>query len=130
MAFQRPPAANLVTPAVDPNALFPVQYPSTVVGTFTGTGNSDIYKIDTGHENGNVFQVEGATASGAGTAEVKVYGRITRDSARVLLATISLTLSTTASSDGFWTPAPWPFIEFECSGLTGTGAYVTCYIGG
>lgn len=75
-----------------------------------------------------VFQASGATTAGTGTAVIEVQVSLDPDTyGWVTLGTITLTLATTPSTDGFVTDAPWPWIRgfIDTGGLTGTGAAVT-----
>lgn len=79
------------------------------------------------------FQALGQTTAGAGSATVKVQGsnvpRPTADEDWVDLGTITLTLSTTKSSDGFVVDAPWTNVRGNLTAISGTGAAVTLYMG-
>ena len=48
----------------------------------------------------------------------------------VTMATITLTLSTTPSSDGFAAANSWEFYRARVSAISGTGANVTVYMKG
>jgi hypothetical protein len=93
---------------------------ATVVNTKTTT-LSNISK--------KTFQAVGTTSSGAGAATIVCRG--SNDGSNwISLATITLTLSTTASSDGFAMDAPWRNIQCEVTAISGTGASVSVYVGG
>src|SRR3990167_7389421 len=74
------------------------------------------------------FQAIGTTSSGAGTAAVDIEGSLDGTNFLVL-GTISLTLATTASNDGFATDAPWAHIRANVTSISGTDASVTVYMG-
>lgn len=82
--------------------------------------------------NGNdsdkkTIQVTGATTSGAGSATVAI--EVSNDSVGwIVLATTTLTLSTTPATDGFVLDAPWFAIRANVTAISGTGANVTATI--
>lgn len=70
----------------------------------------------------------GTTTSGAGAATVAIQA--SHDNATwVTLATISLTLGTTAAGDAFGSPVPYKYIRANVTALSGTGAAVTATMG-
>jgi len=74
------------------------------------------------------FQATGVTTAGAGSATVKI--QVSNDETAWLdLGTITLTLSTSAASDGFSTIAPWAFVRANLTAISGTGASVTVSMG-
>lgn len=74
------------------------------------------------------FQATGTTTSGSGAATVKI--QVSNDASNWLdLATISLTLSTTAASDGLAADAPWGYVRANVTAISGTGASVTVRMG-
>lgn len=79
------------------------------------------------------FQAIGSTASGSGSAVVRVEVSSkelpTSDSDWLLAGTITLTLGTTATSDGFVIDAAWKWARGKVSTLSGTGASVTLWKG-
>lgn len=74
------------------------------------------------------FQAAGTTTAGAGSATIKVQVS-NNDSDWLDLGTITLTLSTTSSSDGFTAEAPWKYVRGNVTAISGTGASVTLYMG-
>lgn len=74
------------------------------------------------------FQAIGVTSSGAGASDVLIEASLD-GSNWVTLATISLTLSTTATSDGFVADAPWAFIRANVNSISGTGATIDVWMG-
>lgn len=96
----------------------------------TGAGvtkNNAAYQVD-GSGNPMTFQASGATTNGAGAATIVI--QVSNDGSNWLtLGTISLTLSTTSSSDGFAADAPWAYIRANITALSGTGAAVTVIMG-
>lgn len=74
------------------------------------------------------FHAKGSTSAGAGAATIKVQGSID-NTTWVDLGTITLTLATTATADGFVSQAPWKYVRGNVTALSGTGAAVTLYAG-
>lgn len=74
------------------------------------------------------FQAVGTTSSGTGSAIVSID--VSNDGTNFLSAgTITLTLGTAATSDGFVLQAPWLYIRANCTTLTGTGTKVKVLMG-
>lgn len=74
------------------------------------------------------FQAYGTTSAGAGAATILVQGS-NDNSNWVTLGTITLTLATTVSNDGFVAFSPWPWIRGNVSAISGTGASVNLTVG-
>lgn len=90
---------------------------SGATGTGAGTGVNATCTYRT-------FQAYGTTSSGAGAATIKI--QVSNDNSNWLdLGTISLTLATTASSDGFASSAKWQFVRANVTAISGTGASVS-----
>ena len=76
------------------------------------------------------FQAYGTTSAGSGTAVVSIQGsNIDNTNAFITLGTISLTLGTTITADGFTTTAPWKYIRANVVSISGTGASVNVLMG-
>lgn len=76
------------------------------------------------------FQAYGTTASGAGAATIKIQGSNLDDvNSYVDLGTITLTLGTTLSADGFSTSAPWKYVRANVTAISGTTATVNVLMG-
>ena len=74
------------------------------------------------------FHLTGTTTAGAGAATV--YVQVSNDNANwITAATLSLTLGTTATSDGCVIDAPWTFIRGNVNAISGTGASVSLHMG-
>lgn len=103
---------------------------ATAIMTKTAATAGSSYEVDRRIEDNQkrAFQAVGTTSSGAGATTVLVQGSLD-DTNWITLGTISLTLSTTASTDGFTTDAPWLYIRGNCASISGTGASVTLYVG-
>jgi len=88
--------------------------------TTTGAGAA----LPVRYANRMTFQAFGTTTAGAGAATIKI--QVSNNGANWLdLGTISLTLSTTSSSDGFAAEAPWQFARANVTAISGTGASVS-----
>lgn len=81
------------------------------------------------------YQATGFTTAGAGAATVQIWvsdvdnPSTATDVDWVLLATISLTLATTSSTDGAASEAAWRWRRAKVSAISGTGASVTVWMG-
>lgn len=73
----------------------------------------------------STVQAFGTTSSGAGAATIAIDATNNQSGSYVTLGTISLTLSTSASTDGFVVEAPWKYIRARVTAISGTGAAVT-----
>lgn len=88
--------------------------------TVTGAGSA----LNVLGTHNMTFQAVGATSSGAGSATIKI--QISNDGTNWLdLGTITLTLATTTSSDGFASYASWAFVRANVTAISGTDAAVT-----
>lgn len=91
----------------------------------TSTGFQEKFQL---RGSKKVFQAYGNTSSGSGSATIVIQGSIFGDEF-VTLGTISLTLGTAVTSNGFAIDAPWPYIRANVQALSGTGASVTGDVG-
>lgn len=73
------------------------------------------------------FQASGATSAGAGSATVVVQVSNDGGDNWITAGTITLTLATTESSDGFALDAPWDLVRGNVTAISGTGAYVSLF---
>lgn len=74
------------------------------------------------------FQAEGSTASGTGASDIVIEVSNDKDAvAWITMGTISLTLGTTVTTDGFGNLIPWKYVRANVSAISGTGASVTVY---
>jgi len=99
--------------------------PVTIMSQAAATGAGTIYGRGPAIKT---FQIVGATSSGAGGATVKIQGSNDK-STWVDLGTVTLTLATTASADGFVVDAPWVFSRANVTAISGTGAYASVFMG-
>jgi hypothetical protein len=96
-----------------------------MLSAVTVTGAGSAYEFVSAHQK--AFQASGLTTAGAGAATVKV--QVSNDNTNWIdLGTISLTLSTSESSDGFVADAPWQFARGNVTAISGTGASATLYV--
>ena len=74
------------------------------------------------------FQVSGTTTAGSGSAVVVI--QVSNDATNWITAgTVTLTLGTASTTDGFTTQAPWKYVRANVTTLTGTGASVSALMG-
>ncbi len=79
------------------------------------------------------FHVYGETTAGAGAATVVIEVSNVEvpsvDGDWIVAGTVTLTLSTTRTSDGFAMAAPWRNVRARVTAISGTGAKVSARIG-
>ena len=75
------------------------------------------------------YEAYGYTASGSGSAIVVVEVRNSENSTWKTMATITLTLGTSVTSDGFVSSAAWRYVRARVTTLSGTGATVAANVG-
>lgn len=81
------------------------------------------------------FQAMGTTSSGSGSSAIVIEASnkdIPVEGSAVdwtTLGTITLTLGTTQTNDGFVSAASWRWIRARVSSISGTGATVNAYLG-
>lgn len=105
-------------------SIFALLSEATATGAGVATGFLD---SDRGRVN-RVFQAKGATTAGAGAAAVTFQGSLDRTN-WVAIGSVSLTLGTSETSDGFASDAAWPFVRAVVDSISGTGATVTALMG-
>lgn len=100
-------------------------WPATLLADVlvTGAGTS----MQAWMEN-RTFQGKGSTTSGAGAATIIVEGS-NDDVNWITLGTITLTLGTAETSDGFASDARWSYLRGRVSAISGTGAKVSLFMG-
>lgn len=93
----------------------------TLLNGVTATGAGSGYRV-IGKDR--TFQANGTTTAGAGSATVKV--QVSNNNVDWIDAgTITLTLATTSSSDGFASDAAWAHVRGNVTAISGTGASIT-----
>lgn len=81
------------------------------------------------------FQAIGVTSAGAGSATIIIEASNKASPATgtnvdwTTLGTITLTLSTTQTNDGFVSQAPWRHVRARVSAISGTDATVNAFAG-
>lgn len=78
------------------------------------------------------FQANGVTSSGAGAATIAIEVSDVPDPAStdwITLGTISLTLGTTNTTDGFASEAAWRWVRANVTAISGTNSTVNVYMG-
>lgn len=99
---------------------------SILANSVTTTGAVNV--VATCSRAGTTFQAAGSTTAGTGSAVVAI--EVSNNNANwITLGTITLTLGTTPTSDGFAALAAWGFVRANVTTLTGTGASVTVTMG-
>ncbi len=89
----------------------------------TTTGSGPALDLGGGKKT---FQAYGTTTAGAGAATIKIQVSNDDSDANWLdLGTITLTLATTVSNDGFASTAAWKYVKANVTVISGTGASVT-----
>jgi hypothetical protein len=75
------------------------------------------------------FQAVGATSASTGAATVLI--QVSDDGTNyITMGTITLTLGTSTTSDGFAVANTWEYYRANISAISGTGATVTVYMKG
>lgn len=79
------------------------------------------------------YQAAGTTSAGSGAAVILFQGSNveypTVDGDWVDLGTVSLTLATAKSGNGFASQAPWKFVRSWVTSISGTNASVDAFVG-
>jgi hypothetical protein len=97
----------------------------TLLSAATATGASEAHSPRGAKRT---FQAKGTTSAGAGAATIKI--QVSNDNSNWLdLGVISLTLGTSATSDGFASDAPWFYVRANVTAISGTDASVTVVMG-
>ena len=102
---------------------------SNATSAAVGVGGTaqNVQTLRTPQDN-RTFQATGQTTSGSGGAVV--YVEVSNDNANwILMGSITLTLGTTTTTDGFSSLASWTYTRGKLYSITGTGASVNLYMG-
>jgi hypothetical protein len=95
----------------------------------TAVSNSDNQRARRGAQM--TFQATGLTSAGAGAATILIQvSNEDTPTQWVTAATITLTLSTTRSTDGAAIDAAWKHVRSRVSAISGTDAAVSVWMGG
>jgi hypothetical protein len=81
-----------------------------------------------GPASARTFHASGATSAGAGSATIAIKGSMNGASWDTL-GTITLTLGTTATSDGFTSDDRYALVRADVTAISGTNASVTVTMG-
>lgn len=84
----------------------------------------------TAHRSPNrtkTYQASGTTSAGAGASTIVIQGS-NNNSTWVTIGTITLTLSTTASSDAFTSDDRFTYVRANVTAISGTDATVSAYM--
>lgn len=98
--------------------------------TATGAGSTFNYNGPYG-----TFQCYGTTSAGAGAATITVeVSNVTSPAAAtsvdwITAGTISLTLGTTQTTDGFAVQSSWRWARVKVTAISGTNGTVSCFMG-
>ncbi len=100
--------------------------PTTLLNGKTATGAGERHTPAKGY---NTYQANGLTSAGAGAATIDI--EVSNNGVNwEVLATITLTLGTTSTSDGFSADAPWAYIRGNVTAISGTDATVSLTFAG
>lgn len=97
----------------------------TLLDSADGTGAGSTFPLPSGRVT---LQANGSVSASTGSASIAV--QVSNDGANWLtLGTITLSLTTSESSDGFASDAPWAFVRGNVTSISGTGAAVSLLMG-
>jgi len=95
-----------------------------MLNNVSSPATSDAFPVEN-----NLFSVQvfGRTTSGAGAAQVKIWGSnsTTAGIPWIPVCTVDLTLGTTMIADGAVVEFSWKFVRAELVSISGTGATIT-----
>lgn len=75
------------------------------------------------------FQAYGSTSAGSGAATILCQvSNVDTDAAFITMGTITLTLGTAVTADGFASDAPWKYVRAKVSAISGTNASVNVIV--
>lgn len=100
----------------------------TMLNAVTVTGSSERFTPWSGQK---VFYANGTTTAGAGAATIIIEGSGVNSTVTgnwVTLGTITLTLGTVSTSDGFPSSANWKYVRARVSAISGTNGTVSVYM--
>lgn len=98
-------------------------YSYTMVSGATATGTGSGVEL---FGTNWTFQASGSTSAGTGAATILIQvSNVDSDTSYITMGTISLTLGTTVTADGFASNAAWKYVRYKISALSGTNAAVT-----
>jgi hypothetical protein len=96
--------------------------------TTTATGTPQNVQTLRIPQDNRTFQATGQTSAITGAARVDV--EVSNDNTNwVLMGSITLTLGTTTTTDGFVSSANWTWVRGKVFSISGTGATVSLFMG-
>jgi hypothetical protein len=99
---------------------------NVITAPFAGV-SENIQRLRTPTDN-KTFQATGRTTAGIGAVSVEV--QVSNDNANwIVMGTITLTLGTATTTDGFVSIANWTYVRGRVASLSGTGATVSLFMG-
>lgn len=99
-----------------------------MLGNSGATATTSGAQLEPWHTN-RTFEAYGTTSTGAGTADIVIEVRNSENSAWLTMGTISLTLGTTVTADGFTSNRAWRYVRARVSSISGTDATVFADMG-
>jgi hypothetical protein len=105
---------------------------TVILADATTTATSAVFKPQTHNRS---YQVYGATSSGSGSATVVIEVSSIESPVNstnvdwITMGTVTLTLGTTRTSDGFVSTAAWRNVRARVTAISGTGAAVSVVMG-
>jgi len=92
------------------------------------TAISNGRQVEPWHTN-RTFEAYGTTSAGVGAAEIAIEVRNSENSEWLLMGSITLTLGTTVTSDGFTSNRAWRYVRARVDSISGTDATVSANMG-
>jgi hypothetical protein len=90
----------------------------------TGAGPTLANPVHSSPNAAKTFQANGTVSTSTGSATI--YVQVSNNNSDwITLGTITLTLGTSSTSDGFASLAPWAYIRGNVNAISGTNATVT-----
>jgi len=94
----------------------------------TGAGTSQNVQTLRIPQDNRTFQATGQTSASTGAARIDV--EVSNDNTNwILMGSITLTLGTTTTTDGFVSSANWTWVRGKVFSISGTGAKVSLFMG-
>jgi hypothetical protein len=101
-----------------------------VVALLTASTTTETGSTHIPNHKQRTFDANGTTTAGAGAATILIEGSNEGiANTWITIGTITLTLGTTKTADGFTTDAPWKFVRARVSAISGTNASVNANMG-
>lgn len=102
--------------------------PASVVllSAVTTTGAGEVHELWGAMRT---YSAYGSTSAGSGSATITIEVRNDTAAPWITMGTITLTLGTSATTDGLSSIVPWRYTRANVTAISGTGATVTAYAG-